>query len=182
VYVSHVDSKKETVIMSETIDPEIAAIQVIATALASLDSEATLRVLAWANKRFGLSAGSSSTNRGVTSENIQENGFGSAGFNDLAELYNAASPSTDAEKALVTGYWFQFHDGVADFGAQTINTALKHLGQGVSNITTAFETLKAQRPALVMQMRKMGPHKQARKKYKLTDAGKKAVEQMVGQQ
>ena len=44
-----------------------------------------------------------------------------------------------------------------------------------------METLKAQSPALVMQLRKSGSSQQARKKYKLTAAGKKAVELLVGQ-
>jgi hypothetical protein len=41
--------------------------------------------------------------------------------------------------------------------------------------------LKSQKPALVVQLKKSGSTKQARKKYKLTTAGKKAVEQLIGQ-
>ncbi len=171
--------------MSETTtDPmaEIAAMQTVATALADLDTAATMRVLRWAAERFGLSVGSSSKAPASAAQGEKENGTAELNFKDLAELYDAASPSTEWERALVAGYWFQFLGGEPEFGAQTINSALKNLGHGVSNITNAFETLKAQKPALVMQIKKAGTTKQARKKYKLTGAGKKAVELMVGQQ
>lgn len=120
-------------------------------------------------------------------EAAQQNGAAGNGgaqrrFSDLAEVYAAASPSTDADRALVAGYWFQFLQGEADFGGQAVNSALKNLGHGVSNITSAFETLKAQKPALVMQLKKAGTTKQARKTCKLTAAGKNAVELLIGQQ
>jgi Transcriptional regulator PadR-like family len=82
-------------------------------------------------------------------------------------------------RALVVGYWYQFVQGEAEFTGQTINSALKHLGYRAANITTAFDRLQAQRPALVVQVRKSGTSKQARKKYKLTNEGKRAVEQMI---
>jgi DNA-binding PadR family transcriptional regulator len=68
---------------------------------------------------------------------------------------------------------------VTDVEAQRVNTELKQLGHGVSNITRAFDALKSQKPALIMQTRKEGTSKQARKKYKVTTEGKKAVERML---
>jgi DNA-binding PadR family transcriptional regulator len=61
----------------------------------------------------------------------------------------------------------------------TLNKELKNLGHGVSNITSALDTLMSRKPALVIQTKKSGTSKQARKKYKLTLEGLRAVERMV---
>ncbi len=167
---------------------EITAMQKLAEALSGLDAEAIARVLRWAGDRYGVAGvgpkgrGGGGGSTGATEENgTVTNGSMQRRFSELAELYTAASPATDADRALVTGYWFQFVQGDAEFGSQTVNSALKNLGHGVSNITSAFETLKAQKPALVMQLKKAGTSKQARKTYKLTAAGKNAVELLIGQ-
>lgn len=179
--------------MSEdSTDPmaEVKAMQRLAEAVAPLDLEATARVLRWAVARYGVAVDTGTGSRGRSggpslmgsaSENGTANGTTVPQFNDLAELYAAATPDSDADKALVGGYWFQFVQGQADFAAQAINSALKDLGHGLSNITSAFDTLKAQKPALVMQLKKAGTTKQARKRYKLTAAGKNAVELLIGQ-
>jgi hypothetical protein len=70
---------------------------------------------------------------------------------------------------------------VVDFASQEINAALKNLGHPIGNITSAFDNLKARKPAPVMQLKKSGTSKQARKTYRLTLAGKSAVEAMVRQ-
>ena len=89
------------------------------------------------------------------------------------------TPRPSLNRALVTAYWFQCREGQEDIDAQKINSELKHLGYGVVNITRAFNTLKDQKPSLVMQTRKAGTTKQARKKYKVTAEGKKSVERML---
>lgn len=82
-------------------------------------------------------------------------------------------------KPLVVGYWFQVLQGEQDLDGFQINKELKHLGHGVSNITTALSSLIDRKPQLVIQTRKSGNSKQARKRYRLTDAGIKAVERML---
>jgi hypothetical protein len=83
------------------------------------------------------------------------------------------------DKALVVAYWLQVRGGAADIDAQTANTELKHLGHGISNVTRAFEGLKSQKPALMIQLRKEGSTQQARKRFKVTAEGRKSVERML---
>lgn len=97
----------------------------------------------------------------------------------LPDLYAAVSPASDASRALVVGYWFQVTQGEQDLDGFQINKELKHLGHGVTNITTALSSLIQRKPQLVIQTRKSGNSKQARKRYRLTDAGVKAVERMI---
>lgn len=101
-------------------------------------------------------------------------------FDTFAELFEAAGPQTQPQQALVAAYWAQFHEGAENFDSQSINKELKNLGHGVTNITMALDSLKSQKPALVLQLKKSGTSQQARKTYKVTVAGKKAVEDMIG--
>ena len=52
---------------------------------------------------------------------------------------------------------------------------LKNLGHGVGNITRAFDTLRASKPALTVQTRKEGSSKQARKKFRVTTEGHRRI-------
>lgn len=67
----------------------------------------------------------------------------------------------------------------SDFTSQEVNSELKNLGHGVTNITSAFSSLMKRKPALAMQTAKSGATQQARKRYKLTHAGRTAVQSMI---
>ena len=171
---------------------EVQAMGKLAEAVGGLDEDAQARVLRWAVDRYGVtvsgsrakSSGSGGAAAGAESVDNGSNGNGGSvqRFGDLADLYAATSPEMDTDKALVAAYWFQFCEGKPEFGSQEINTALKNLGHPIKSITSAFDNLKARKPAPVMQLRKSGTTKQARKTYKLTVAGKQVVEMMIGQQ
>jgi hypothetical protein len=163
-------------------DLEIGAMSQVASALADLDDGARARVLEWALKRYdvklrparGASGGGGNGGRGSVGD-----GFISQEFDVFADLFDAASPKTETDRALVGGYWFQVVQGSADFGGQAVNDALKDVGHGVSNITNALSKLQNRKPALVRQVAKSGRSQQARKKYKLTTAGISAVQKMM---
>ena len=166
---------------------EVKAMGKVAEALSGLDAAAVARVLRWAVDAYAVTVGGSSAKGQAGSAGSgRGNGTGNGvndvqPFADLAELHAATTPESDADRALVAGYWFQYCQGQADFGGQEINAALKNLGHPIGNITSAFNNLKARKPAPVMQLKKAGSTQQARKTYKLTVAGKSAVEAMVSQ-
>lgn len=100
-------------------------------------------------------------------------------YKNLADFYAAASPNTDTEKALVVGYGIQtLENSDVDLDAQRINSELKHMGHGIKNITAALNGLMSRKPQLVVQTRKSGSSKQARKKYRLTTEGMKYVQNL----
>lgn len=101
-------------------------------------------------------------------------------YSTFAELYAAANPTTNGDKALIAGYWLQVCQGSENFTAQSANKELTHLGHKVANITAALDTLKSTKPALILQLRKSGSSQQARKTYKVSAAGVKRVEEMIG--
>ena len=152
-------------------DEEIKAMETIRETLAKLDEPGVARVLRWASDRFKVTS-TIPSGAGSAAQN-------EATFQDFASLYDRTNPSTDAEKALVSGYWFQVVQGQQDLDAQQMNAELKNLGHGISNITTAMSDLIERTPRLVMQTRKSGTSKQARKKYRLTVEGTRKVKEML---
>lgn len=166
-------------------DREVEAMRQIATVLKSLDEQATARVLQWAAGRFNVSSllnlsGFFQKNQPIYKKNESEKQRGGiTDFKDLPSLFDATSPSTASEKALVVSYWLQEIQGLENFDAQAVNSQLKHLGHRVHNITAAFNALKETTPALAHQIEKGGKTRQARKKYKITVEGTRKVQAMI---
>lgn len=160
-------------------DKELTAMTAVANALDEVENEEVIaRVLQWVNSRYGkVRAVLPASGLADQGSEVEEDAF-----TDVAALFTAAGPTTDSERALVVSYWFQSHENNENIDAQTINTALKQLGHAISNITTAFNSLKARKPSLVIQVQKKGKTKQARKKYRLTEAGLQEVRRMVSGQ
>lgn len=156
-------------------DPEIKAIAAIAEILGGLEAGAAERVLKWAKERFGVS----DVVRQIPGRPAGETAASLSTQSDLAGLFEAAEPATEPEKVLVAGFWRQQLLGESDLDAQLINSELRHLGHGISNITRAFDQLINQRPQLAIQTRKSGSAKQARKKYRITAEGMRAVQRMI---
>lgn len=162
-------------------EDEINAMKQIAAALEPLDDAGRARTLQWAISHF---QGKSQIDFGLSPDQpTQARGGQSSGgesrFETFAELFQAANPSTEREKALVASYWAQICNSEPSFGSQSLNDALKDLGHGVGNITDALSALKDERPALVLQLKKSGTSKQARKTYKLTQEGIRRVQAMT---
>lgn len=164
-------------------DPEITAMATISSALDGLDEPARDRVLRWARDRYGVAKSapprepaSSGLGRADTLPREQT----MSQFSDVADVYASANPTTDGEKVLVVGYWFHTARGENELDSQAINTELKHLGYPIGNVTRAVSGLATSVPRLVVQTKKAGSTKQARKKFKLTVEGMKRVEQTLG--
>lgn len=158
---------------SSSATPEIEAMTTLEAALAPLEEAERNRVLKWAVDRFGASTF-------IAPARIDEQGLETPSeFEELADLYDAASPSGEADQALVAAYWLQTSKSEPDFDSQRVNTELKHLGHGIGNITQAFTSLIKRKPRLVIQIKKAGKTQQARKKYKVTAEGRKAVRKML---
>ena len=168
------------------VDPELDAMQTLLGALEPLEPESRQRVMSWATGRFGLEVPQARKPGGKVAdppsedeETAAEKPAGAPTFATLGELFSAADPKTNGQKALVVGYWLQTSEGLPDLDAFRVNTELKHLGYGIANITTAMDELKGSKPALAIQLKKSGSSRQARKKYKVTEAGIKAVEALL---
>jgi hypothetical protein len=174
--------------MSQEQDAEFAAMMAVFSSLQALNEDAQGRVLEYVTSRLNIgqkprqavSATSTPTLEPQVTDEIEVERVIPSNFGSFAELYDASQPKTQSDKALVGGYWVQVCQGGESFDAFSINKELKNLGEGVLNITSALDSLKAQKPALALQMKKAGKSRQARKTYKVTVAGIKFVEAMIG--
>lgn len=171
--------------ISVELEKELEAMSTIASALDGLGEgeEATrARIVQWLAARYGTKIVSSPAAGGPT-EPVADagtvTGAGGSDFDTVADLFHAASPTTNGERALVVSHWVTEYEEKPEFGSQEINATLKDLGHGIKNITEAFSSLMKRSPALVMQTRKTGKGPQARKKYKLTVAGQEEVRRMI---
>jgi hypothetical protein len=167
-------------------DGELDAIRIIYSALEPLDDDARTRVINYIVARLDIATerdpdGDVGETSGDQDSALKQEQSQAPKFASFADLFEATRPSSNSEKALVAGYWTQVCQGQDDFDGQSANRELKHLGEQLANITVAVNHLREQRPALVIQLKKSGTSRQARKTYKVTVAGIKAVEAMIDQ-
>ncbi|MBC7170193.1 hypothetical protein H5T54_04600 [Candidatus Bipolaricaulota bacterium] len=157
--------------------PAVKTLAKVEKLLAELDDADRGRVLQWLNDQFRQGPSTPTATSGHQLPPVESQHVGEA--TDLAEFFAATQPATEAESVLVVGYWFQCREGDTELEAQKVNAALKDLGRQVTNITRTFDSLMGERPQLVVQTKKKGATKQARKRYKLTLEGKRRVEAML---
>jgi len=157
-------------------DAEIKAMRMALEALEGLDADASSRVIAWVAQRRGVVA---AARRRPFEGPAAQAGEAAIQFDSFAALFSAASLETEAQMALVGGYWIQVVQGKNDFSSQQVNDELKNLGHAVKNVTRAFDVLREKKPALVLQVQKAGRAKQGRKRLRLTQAGIGEVQQLI---
>lgn len=169
-------------------DPEIEAMATLSSALEALDDQARARILRWASDKFGIgnvaavkikNSGDFPTDDEDPQETDESEGNNDS-FDSFAEFFAEAAPSNESEKVLVAGYWFQVKEGQSDLTSAQLNKELKNLGHSITNINQKFDTLMAAKPQLAIQLKKSGSAKQARKKYKITQAGIAKTEELLG--
>jgi hypothetical protein len=159
---------------------ELDAMKKIAAALEPLDDAARARALQWAQSRFRTSKGLAPFDQAPSRNFESSNESSPSGeYGSFAELFDAANPDTEKDKALVAAYWTQVCESASAFPSQSLNAILKDLGHGIGNITEALTALKNEKPALILQLKKAGTSRQARKTYKLTSEGVKRVASMT---
>lgn len=162
---------------------EIEAVKVVIDAIANLDSEAQQRVLRAAAELYGCTLQATIQGRlrvsGSTDSVSQSAVVSDSEYPNIAALFDRAKPDAGPGRALVAAYWFEVCQSNDSFEAAQVNSELKHLGYRLANITVTLGNLMTKKPALVMQVRKGGKSKQARKVYKLTQEGIRHVRNML---
>lgn len=162
------------------LDKELSAMQKIVAALSDLAEDERSRVIQWAANRFSVVLdGRRPSAKHLQTETPEHIEKPEGGFDEFATLFSSVDPKSGPEKALAAAYWHQICLGKETVGSMDINNELKHLGHGIGNITDALSALIRRKPSLVLQVRKSGKTKQARKKYKLTTAGIGKVKDML---
>lgn len=151
-------------------DREIAVMAQLNGLLSELDDRAQERVVQWLIARYPA--------RRIPIVGQREDGAGRQP-SDFASLMESADFETEEDRTLLACFWVQEFEGANPFDSQRVNTLLKELGFGASNITRALRGLHEQRPRLVMPIRKEGRTRQARKQYRVTGEGIRHARQIA---
>jgi hypothetical protein len=163
-------------------DLELESMAKMNDLLEVLTEEQRRRVILWALDKFKVSIGSTTRPLGLKDSStainreLTSNPQGLPEFSDLAGLFEACSPNSDREKALVAGYWLQLSSNGKEWDTENANEQLKELGQGINNVALAVHGLK---PKFILQTKTQADDGKKRKQYRLTTLGIKKVRDMI---
>lgn len=162
---------------------EIEAMGQIEKAMAGLEPDEAERVVNWivayARTKLGATGAQHGGSGGIAHSRGGDPGEPAQEFERIGDLVDAAEPASAPDYALVATYWFQQLQGSENVTGQQVNDELKDLGHGIANITDAFTSLQERKPAHARQVEKSGSSRQARKRYRLTQAGIRRVHEMI---
>lgn len=152
----------------------------VSAVLEPLTPEERERVLAYVRIRFGDAGaeGSSATRPSAKADDGGSEPATEGSARTLGEVLGDCGAETEGDRVLVAAAYITDQAGAPDFQAADVTRALKQAGHPVSNITRALDVLIDQRPQPVVQHKKQGNTKQARKIYRVTEAGRKTVRGM----
>lgn len=157
-------------------DAEACAHVLISRAMRPLDDAALQRTVKWVVEKYHKAQSGKTTGTTSALEILQppkpETG-------DLPTFFQKCNPSTYGEKILVAAYYHQEVQGLKEWDSRAVNRDLKQLGHKVPRIVEYIERLAEKSPALVIQTKKEGTTKQARKKYRVTDEGMSEVRALL---
>lgn len=153
---------------------ELEAMAKIDQLMRSLSSEERSRVISWLTHKYG----SHSSVTRISDSDLANDPNGKR-FSTFAEAFDTFNPQNLAERALIGLWWVDQASDDANHPSQPINNELKNAGYPIKNITDALSASMSQQPKYVLQTRKSGSSKQARKLYRLTDAGRKFIQERL---
>jgi hypothetical protein len=156
---------------------DLKALEMVVTALGELKEEEQGRVLRWAAEKLGLTGTVAPKKLGGAASEVEDDGL--SAFNSVADALGKTHLNTDSDRALVAAAFLSKRTGRAELTGLEINKHLKDAGHRIGNITQAINFLKKCKPQLMVQTKKDGTSKQARKNYKVTAAGFAAAEKLL---
>ena len=106
---------------------------------------------------------------------LSTKGLGLKRYKTIENLFLGANVTTVASRILLAAAYLQEKLNYKEVSSFDINSRLKKLGYGISNITTAINGLLSKKPPLMKQTKKEGSSKQAKRKFVVTEEGLEAA-------
>jgi hypothetical protein len=100
-----------------------------------------------------------------------QKGLGLKRYRSIETLFLSSNVKTVASKILLAAAYLQEKLSFEEISGFDINSRLKKMGYGVANISTAMNPLLRKKPPLIIQIKKAGDSKQARRKFRVTEEG-----------
>lgn len=102
-----------------------------------------------------------------------------ADFETIDDLFLMANAKKVSHRILLVAAYLQEKDNLDEVSSLDINSHLKKLGYGVSNITTLINGLLKKTPPQIIVTKKEGDTKQSRRKFRVTERGFKDAESFI---
>ena len=157
---------------------EIGALKAVTEALDPLEAEARRRILNYLNDLYGFSRKRErSDSTTLRKEAARADTVDSRQYGDFPDLFEAGgNPTGEKPRALLAAYWLQVIQGTHPFFGADLNRVLRPSGRVLSKVSRPISGLKSSSPSLIVEEGK----KSNRPLYKLTTAGIKEAEKMLG--
>lgn len=174
---------------------ELEVMNELVTVFDGLDKGELRRIIAWLEDYFDVyeeecicaDAPESDENIAETAEGLpydeadNEDHLGSSSEpQDFEDLYNRVSPKTAIQKIVTAAYWLETHDEKDSWKSFEANKLLKSLGIKVSSVSGTLALESKKDIPFVELLAKSGDSMQARKTFRLSDAGVTFVEGRMG--
>ena len=165
-------------------DKEVSAMAAVNAALAGLDTDAAARVLRWAADRYKVVLPGSSKSKASEKKDTDESDDSGDKERTRRTSISATSLTPQIQRQRRTASWLlrtgsKCSKGRVNWTSQSLNKELKNTGHGVSHMPHALDDLMKAKPRLLIQLKKKGTTKQARRKFKVTSEGIKRVKGML---
>ncbi len=102
-----------------------------------------------------------------------------ADFETIDDLFLMATAKKVSHRILLVAAYLQEKGNLHEVSSLDINSQLKKLGYGVSNITTLINGLLKKTPPQIIVTKKEGDTKQSRRKFKVTEKGFKDAQSFI---
>jgi hypothetical protein len=98
-------------------------------------------------------------------------GLGLKRYRSIETLFLSSNVKTVPSKILLAAAYLQEKLNFEEISSFDINSRLKKMGYGVPNISSSLNSLLNKEPPLMLQIRKAGDSKQAKRKFRVTEEG-----------
>ena len=158
--------------------PEIGALKAAIEVLDPLEAESRRRILTYVNDLYGFSKKQGMPDPTPMREGAaRTDAVDSRQHSDFPDLFEAGgNPTAEKPRALLAAYWLQVIQGKHPFLGADLNRVLRPSGRAMTKISRPINGLKSSSPSLMIEQGK----KSSRPLYKLTIAGIKEAEKMLG--
>ncbi|MCP5051240.1 MAG: hypothetical protein GY940_29010 [bacterium] len=105
------------------------------------------------------------------SKDLSTKGLGLKRYKTIENLFLAANINTVSSRILLAASYLQEKHNFEELSSYEINSRLKKMGYGVTNITNAINSLLRKKVPLMRQTKKEGGSKQSKRKFVVTEEG-----------
>jgi len=100
-------------------------------------------------------------------------------YDTVLDLFAESNVKKVSSRILLMAAYLQERHNFKEITSYDINFRLKRIGHGIQNISSSINGILKRKPQLMIELKKEGASKQARRKFKVTHEGLKAARNLL---